>query len=92
MDIKVRNKVAEIQQTLEQEEQRISLSDPVAKMMLVAMAHQSCEIERKIDNSIARLSEYFSDQVLRRSNLQAQPAVSVVNMAVSLHLLSSAIK
>ena len=57
MDIKVRNKVAEIQQTLEQEEQRISLSDPVAKMMLVAMAHQSCEIERKIDNSIARLSE-----------------------------------
>ena len=55
MDIKVRNKVAEIQQTLEQEEQRISLSDPVAKMMLVAMAHQSCEIERKIDNSIARL-------------------------------------
>ena len=67
MDIKVRNKVAEIQQTLEQEEQRISLSDPVAKMMLVAMAHQSCEIERKIDNSIARLSEYFSDQVLQRT-------------------------
>lgn len=68
MDIKVRNKVAEIQQTLEQEEQRISLSDPVAKMMLVAMAHQSCEIERKIDNSISRLSEYFCDQVLQRSN------------------------
>lgn len=80
MDIKVRNKVAEIQQTLEQEEQRISLSDPVAKMMLVAMAHQSCEIERKIDNSISRLSEYFCDQVLQRSNLQAQPAVSVVNI------------
>ena len=39
MDIKVRNKVVEIQQTLEQEEQRISLSDPVAKMMLVAVAH-----------------------------------------------------
>ena len=65
MDIKVRNKVAEIQQTLEQEEQRISLSDPVAKMMLVAMAHQSCEIERKIDDSIASLSEYFCDQVLQ---------------------------
>ena len=42
MDIKVRNKVAEIQQALEQDEQRISLSDPIAKMMLVAMAHQSC--------------------------------------------------
>ena len=74
MDVKVRNKVAEIQQTLEQEEQRISLSDPVAKMMLVAMAHQSCEIERKIDNSIARLSEYFSDQVLQSCLLYTSPS------------------
>ena len=80
MDIKVRNKVAEIQRALEQDEQRISLSDPVAKMMLVAMAHQSCEIERKMDQTVARLSEQFCDQVLQRSNLQAQPAVSVVNI------------
>ena len=80
MDIKVRNKVAEIQRALEQEEQRISLSDPVAKMMLVAMAHQSCEIERKIDQTVARLSEQFCDLVLQRNNLQAQPAVSVVSI------------
>ena len=80
MDIKVRNKVAELQRALEQDEQRISLSDPVAKMMLVAMAHQSCEIERKMDQTVARLSEQFCDQVLQRSNLQAQPAVSVVNI------------
>ena len=80
MDIKVKNKVAELQRSLEQDEQRISLSDPVAKMMLVAMAHQSCEIERKMDQTVARLSEQFCDQVLQRSNLQAQPAVSVVNI------------
>ena len=80
MDIKVRNKVAELQRALEQDEQRISLSDPVAKMMLIAMAHQSCEIERKMDQTVARLSEQFCDQVLQRSNLQAQPAVSVVNI------------
>ena len=80
MDIKVRNKVAEIQRVLEEDEQRISMSDPVAKMMLVAMAHQSCEIERKMDQTVARLSEQFCDQVLQRSNLQAQPAVSVVNI------------
>lgn len=80
MDIKVKNKVAELQRALEQDEQRISLSDPVAKMMLVAMAHQSCEIERKMDQTVARLSEQFCDQVLQRSNLQAQPAVSVVNI------------
>lgn len=80
MDIKVRNKVAEIQRALEQDEQRISLSDPVAKMMLVAMAHQSCEIERKMEQTVARLSEQFCDQILQRSNLQAQPAVSVVKI------------
>lgn len=80
MDIKVKNKVAELQRALEQDEQRISLSDPVAKMMLVAMAHQSCEIERKMDQTVARLSEQFCDQVLQRSNLKAQPAVSVVNI------------
>ena len=80
MDIKVKNKVAELQRALEQDEQRISLSDPVAKMMLVAMAHQSCEIERKMDQTVARLSEQFCDQVLQRSNLQAQPAVSVVKI------------
>ena len=80
MDIKVRNKVAEIQRALEQDEQRISLSDPVAKMMLVAMAHQSCEIERKMNQTVARLSEQFCDQVLQKNNLQAQPAVSVVSI------------
>ena len=80
MDVKVRNKVAEIQQALEQDEQRISLSDPVAKMMLVALAHQSCEIERKMDLTVARLSERFCDQVLLRSNLRAQPAVTVLSI------------
>lgn len=80
MDVKVRNKVAEIQQALEQDEQRISLSDPVAKMMLVALAHQSCEIERKMDQTVERLSERFCDQVLLQSNLKAQPAVTVLSI------------
>lgn len=48
MDVKVRNKVAEIQRVLEQDEQRISLSDPVAKMMLVALAYQSCEDRKSV--------------------------------------------
>ncbi len=80
MDIKVRNKVTEIQQVLEQEEQRISLSDPVAKMMLVAMAHQSCELEHKMNQTVSRLAERFCSEVLERSNLLAQPAVTVVKV------------
>ena len=78
MDIKVRNKVAEIQQELEQDEQRISLADPIAKMMLVAMAHQSCEIERRMDQTVDRLAERFCDEVMHRSSLQAQPAMTVL--------------
>ena len=80
MDIKVKNKVAEMQQALEMDEQRISLADPVAKMMLVAMAHQSSEIERKIDESIQRLSLRFCDEVLQSSNMQALPAITVVRI------------
>ena len=80
MDVKVKNKVAEIQRELEQDEQRISLSDPVAKMMLVALAHQSCEIERKMNQTVDRLAERFCDQVLLQSNLKAQPAVTVLSI------------
>lgn len=80
MDVKVRNRVAEIQQALEQEEQRISHADPVAKMMLVALAHQTCELERKIDESEARLARKFSDEVLLHANIQASPAITIVHI------------
>lgn len=80
MDIKVRNKVAELQQSLEQEEQRISLADPVAKMMLVAMAHQSCEIERRIDETSEKLASRFSDEILLNTNIQALPAVTIAHI------------
>ena len=80
MDIKVRNKVAELQQSLEQEEQRISLADPVAKMMLVAMAHQSCEIERRIDETSAKLAKKFSEEILLHTNIQALPAIAIAHI------------
>ena len=80
MDVRVRNKVAQLQQELELEEQQISLSDPVAKMMLVAMAHQSCELERKMNQTVARLAEQFSNQVLQSSQFRAQPAVTVLSI------------
>lgn len=80
MDIKVKNRVAEMQQALEMDEQRISLADPVAKMMLVAMAHQSCEIERKIDETTHRLACRFCDEVLQTSNMQALPAITVARI------------
>lgn len=80
MDVKVRNKVTEIQNALEQDEQRLSHADPVAKMMLVAMAHQSCEIERRIDESESRLAKKFSDEVLLHASIQASPAITIAHI------------
>lgn len=80
MDEAIRNRVAEIQQALEQEELCISMADPVSKMMLVALAHQANEIDRKIEGSMTRLSEKFCYQVLQNCDLRALPAVSIIKI------------
>lgn len=80
MDEAIRNRVAEIQQAFEQEELCISMADPVSKMMLVALAHQANEIDRKIEGSMTRLSEKFCYQVLQNCDLRALPAVSVIKI------------
>lgn len=83
MDAKIKIKLAELQKVFEQEELRISQADPIAKMLLVALAHQANQIEQKIDTSVERLSALFCDQVIQNSNLYAQPAVSVVKIGNS---------
>lgn len=80
MDEAIRNRVAEIQQAFEQEELCISMADPVSKMMLVALAHQANEIDRKIEGSMTRLSEKFCYQVLQNCDLRALPAVSIIKI------------
>lgn len=80
MDESVRRKVQEIQKVLEGEELRISKSDPVAKMMLVALAHQADEIERKMDSSIDRLANKFANEILMNSPYSPQPAISLLKI------------
>ncbi len=80
MDESVRKRVAEIQRALEDEELRISMSDPVAKMMLVALAHQADEIERKMDMSIDRLAGRFANEILMNSPYSPQPAISLLKI------------
>lgn len=80
MDESVRIKVQEIQKALEGEELRISKSDPVAKMLLVALAHQADEIERKMDSSIDRLANRFANEVLMNSPYSPQPAISLLKI------------
>ena len=80
MDAAIKKRVAEMQQAFEQEELRISMADPVSKMMLVALAHQANEIDRKIEHSITCLSEKFCYQVLQNCDLRALPAVSIIKI------------
>lgn len=80
MDDAVRKRVSEIQKSLEGDELRISMSDPVAKMMLVALAHQTNEIERKMNSSIDRLAKRFVNELLMNSSYGPQPAVSLLKI------------
>lgn len=80
MDAAIRNRVADMQQAFEQEELCISMADPVSKMILVALAHQANEIDRKIEDSITHLSEKFCYQVLQNCDLRALPAVSIIKI------------
>lgn len=80
MDARVRQRVTDMQQALGGDEQHLSLADPIAKMMLVAMAHQSCEIERKIDQTVDRLAVRFAGEMLQSAGMMAQPAVTVAHV------------
>ena len=80
MDAKVKQRVAEMQQALGPEEQHLSLADPIAKMMLVAMAHQSCELERKMEQTVDRLAVRFASEMLQSSGMMALPAVTVAHI------------
>lgn len=80
MDSTVRKRVNNILQQLDSEGVAISMADPVAKMMLVALAHEAEGIEKKIDSTIHRLSEKFVNKVLTNNVLKPQPAVSLLKI------------
>ena len=80
MDASVRKKVDEIMLQLDNEGLSISMVDPIARMMLVALAHEAVVIERKIDSSVERLSERFVNKVLINNGLSAQPAISLLKI------------
>lgn len=80
MDASVKKKVNDILQQLDNEGLAISMADPVAKMMLVALAHEADVIERSIDSSINRLSERFVNKVLTNNGLSPQPAISLLKI------------
>lgn len=80
MDASVRKKVNDIIRQLDSEGLSISMADPIAKMMLVALAHETDRIERKIDTSLEQVSEKFVNKVLSNSGIAPQPAISLLKI------------
>ncbi len=80
MDSSVKKKVNEMLQRLDNDSLAISMADPVAKMMLVVLAHETEGIERQIDSSVERLSERFVNKVLTNNGLSPQPAIGLLKI------------
>ncbi len=80
MDANVRNKVDELLKIFSQEDIHMSQADPVAKMMLVALAHQAHQIEQKMESSLSRLSYLFNRRILQPRLLKPQPALSLIQV------------
>lgn len=80
MDVSVKNRVNSILKQLDNEGVSISMADPIAKMMLVALAHEADVIESNINSSIDRLSDQFVNKVLTNNGLAPQPAVSLLKI------------
>lgn len=80
MDSTLRKKFTELQQVLEGEELRLSITDPVVRMMLVAMAHQGLSIERRIDSSVDRLASLFVDRMLLNCDYGPHPALAILKI------------
>lgn len=80
MDISVKKRVNDILQQLDNDGLAISMADPVAKMMLVAVAHEADTIDRNIDKSIDRLSERFVNKILTNNGLSPLPAISLLKI------------
>ena len=80
MDLSVKNKVNDILQQLDNDDLAIAMADPVARMMLVALAHEADGIERNIESSIDRISEKFVNKVLTNNGLSPQPAISLLKI------------
>lgn len=80
MDASVRHKAEEIMRALEGEQREISMADPVAKMLLVALAHQSDELGRKIDSTVSRVAANLCREAILGSEFRPLPALSVLKI------------
>lgn len=55
--------------------------DPIARMMLVALLHESQKIEDAVSGATGKLLEHFCENFIPRSKVSAMPAIALVSPA-----------
>lgn len=81
MDIELERKISEITKYLKDitsDSLNYQLMDPVARMMLVALLHESQKIQDKIDRISEKIADHFCDNFIPSQNVNAMPAIALV--------------
>lgn len=81
MDIELERKVAELTEYLKEistDSLNYRMMDPIARMMLVALLHESQKIQDTIDSVSEKILDHFCENFIPRKNVNAMPAVALV--------------
>lgn len=81
MDIELEKKIAELTEYLKEistDSLHYQMMDPIARMMLVALLHESQKIQDTIDSVSEKIIEHFCENFIPRKNVNAMPAVALV--------------
>lgn len=82
MDVELERKIAEVTEYLKEisaDSINSQLMDPVARMMLVALLHESQKIQDSIDKLGWKILDHFCDNFIPRKNVSAMPAIALVS-------------
>lgn len=81
MDIELEKKIAELTEYLKEistDSLHYQMMDPIARMMLVALLHESQKIQDTIDSVSEKIIDHFCENFIPRKNVNAMPAVALV--------------
>lgn len=81
MDIEIQRKISESIEYLKKistDNIEAQLMDPIARMMLVALLHESKKIEDYMDSIGDKLIDHFCEDFIPRKEISAMPAIALV--------------
>ncbi len=81
MDIELERKIAELTEYLKEistDSLDYQMMDPIARMMLVALLHESQKIQDTIDSVSEKIIDHYCENFIPRKNVNAMPAVALV--------------